>query len=200
MKMQQTGLFKKMWSDLLPFVARSPVMKVEWLVSVLGKGSLTDSEIAPYIHILLGEYQHNVKLNQKTGHNNGTNKMLPDLFTQIPRNTIVELLKCAEIYDIPLLLEVIKTISVDEAILVLNKIPPAYEKRPMQVYDLVFQAVHSCGGQLLSEAKMKMQASDSMPGHLNSVYERFQEILKDKEILSSIFPQAKASTFQLGHS
>jgi len=193
--MQQTGLFKKIWSELLPFVARSPAMKVEWLVSVLGKGSLSDGEIAPYIHILLSEYQHNVKLSKKTGSNNDTNKMLPDLFAKIPRNTIVELLKCAEIYDIPLLLEVVKKISVDEAILVLNKIPPAYEKRPMQVYDLVFQAIHNCGGQLLAEAKTKMQASGSMPSHLNSVYERFQEILKDKEILSSIFPHAKASAF-----
>jgi len=188
---------KKIWSEALPFVARSPEMKVAWLVGVLRKKSLTSIEIAPYIHLLLTEYQYNQKNNRRTDHdselNNKNNKLLADIFADLPRDIIVQLLECTEIYDIPLLLEIINEITVDETILILKKTPPSYEKRPTQVFDRVFQAIHNCGDHLLAQAKTKMQDADEMPEHFTSVYERFQEILKDKEVLSLLFPQAKMS-------
>jgi hypothetical protein len=189
--MQRAGLLKKIWSEALPFIARSPEMKVDWLVGIVSNNSLTKEEIAPYIHILLSEYKHAEELGVD---------LLPDLFAQIPKNIILELLKCTEIYDIPLLLKIIKTITEEEAVLVLKKKPPVYEKQPMQVLDLVFQAVHDCDEHLLDKAKSKMQAEGDMPKHFNSVYERFQELLKDKEILSSIFPHAKMTTTQSDNS
>lgn len=191
--MNRTGFLKKVWSEALPFVARSPEMKVAWLVGVLRKKSLTNKEIAPYIHLLLTEYQYNKETNHDAALIYKTNKLLTDIFAELPRDIIVQLLECAELYDIPLLLEIINHITVDEAILILKKTPPSYEKRPTRVFDRVFQAIHNCGEHLLSQAKTKMQDANEMPEHFTSVYERFQEILKDKEILSSIFPQAKAS-------
>ena len=186
------NFLKKIWSEALPFVTRSPEMKVTWLVAaVLRKKSLTNKEIAPYIHLLLTEYRYNQETNHEGGLIRESNELLIDLFADLPRDIITRLLECAEIYDIPLLLKIIKQITVDEAILILKKTPPAYEKRPIMVFDRVFQAIHNCGDHLLNQAKAKMQEAHEIPKHFTSVHERFQEILKDKEVLRSIFIQAK---------
>lgn len=189
--MQRASLLQKIWSEALPFVARSPEMKVNWLVGVLAKKSLTEDEIAPYIHLLLNEYQNTGDLSKNAGGNNNFQSLLPKLFSKIPRNVVVELIECTGIYDIPLLLEIIKPITVEEAVLILQKTTPAYEKRPMEIYDLVFQAVHNCDEHLLEKAKEKMLQAGNIPKHFNSEYDRFQEILKDKEVLNLLFPQAK---------
>ncbi|NOX24591.1 MAG: hypothetical protein GXP59_00430 [Deltaproteobacteria bacterium] len=191
--MPRVGLFKKIWAETLPFVARSPERKVAWLVGVLNRKALTAEEIAPYIHIMLNEYHHAEELDQKAGNGNDCER-LAGLFAAIPREIITEIINCTSIYDIPLLLTVIRTITEDEAVLILKKIPPVYEKKPTRVFDLVFQAIHNCGEYLLPQAKIKMRVSGDMPEHFNSIYERFQEILRDKEILSSIFPQSQMPT------
>ncbi len=170
-------------------MARSSEMKVEWLVDILQKKTLTRGEIAPYIHLLLTEYQYSQRPDGvDSSHQH--NEYLTDIFVNLPRSTILEILSCADVYDIPVLLEIIKQIEVDEAILILKKTPPSYEKRPTQVFDQVFMAIHNCDDHLLTQAKLKMQHANEMPEYFNSVYERFQQILKDKEILSSIYPNA----------
>ncbi len=184
--MQRAGLLKKIWSEALPFVARSPEMKVNWLVGTLAKKSLTEDEIAPYMHLLLKEYKNGEQ-------NNESQSLLPSSFSKIPRDIIIKLIECTEVYDIPVFLEIIRPISVEEAVIALQKTTPAYEKRPMEVYDLVFQAVHNCDKHILEKAKEKMLQADNIPQHFNSEYDRFQEILKDKEVLSQLFPQAKTT-------
>jgi len=99
-------------------VARSPERKVAWLVGVLGRKALTAEEIAPYIHILLNEYHHAKELGKKTDNDC---ERLAGLFADMPREIITEIINCSSIYDIPLLLAVIGTITEDEAILILKK-------------------------------------------------------------------------------
>lgn len=187
--MAKANLFRKIWSEALPFVALTPERKRAWLLRVLRKGHLTDQEIAPYIHLLIEEYQYD---NIIGGETPGVGSPAENLdIGNLPREIIMRLLECAEIYDIPILINIIGHLTVDEAVLALRKIPPPYEKRPLEVFDSIFQAIHECDHNLLARARDKMLSHGTIPAHFISVYERFQEILKDKEVLSSLFPQAE---------
>ncbi len=187
--MAKANLFRKIWSEALPFVALTPERKRAWLLRVLRKGRLTDQEIAPYIHLLIEEYQYD---NIIGGGNSAASPKAEILdISSLPREIIMRLLECAEIYDIPILINIIAHLTVDEAVLALQKIPPPYEKRPLEVFDRIFQAIHDCDHTLLAKARDKMLSLGTIPDHFISVYERFQEILKDKEVLSALFPQAE---------
>ena len=183
--------FKRLWAEALPFVARSPEMKVEWLLGVFKKNTLSCSEIAPYMHLLLSEYSSEEGIIDY-GTLEENQDSLKAIFSRLPREVILKMLQCTEIYDIPVLLELANKLTVDEAVVVLRKVPPPYEKNTALIFDRVFQAVHSCGDNLLDEAAEKMDEQGEMPEHFKADYDRFKEILMDEKILTSLYPQAKS--------
>lgn len=185
--MKKAGFFKKLWSEALPFVARSPEMKVDWLVGVFRKKTLSCSEIVPYMHLLLSEY----KSDQERSPELGGDGKLAAILRQLPREVVCEMIRCTSIYDLPVLLQLLGRISVDEAVLALRKTPPVYEKKSLVVLDRLFQAVNDCGEDLLARAAVRMADEGVAPDHFTSAYERFKEILMDEKILSSLYPQAK---------
>lgn len=186
--MEKAGIVKKVFSEMLPFVARSPEMKIEWLLGTFKKKALNCAEIAPYMHLLLAEYENE----KEAASYSGDEVVLGEIFSRLSRTTIVEMINCVEIYDIPVLLELVGELTAEEAVLVLGKSPPAYEKMPMMIFDRVFQAVHHCGDNLIENAAEKMRDSGVLPDHFDKTYERFKEILVDEKILSSLYPDAKA--------
>lgn len=177
------GFVKKVMSEALPFVARSPAMQVDWLVMEFRRGGLTDDELAPYIHLLLSGYASRQEVDG--------DEDLRDIFSGLEREIKVSMLRCAEIYDIPELLSLVRELSVEDAILVLRKVPPPYEKKGLLLLDRVFQAVNECGDHLLERAADKMALDGNAPAHFASAYERFKEILIDERILAQLYPQAQ---------
>ncbi len=178
------GLFKKMLVEALPFVARSPEMQVDWLIGEFRNGVLSDREIAPYVHLLVSEYVGRKERGECTDD-------LREIFAHLSREIVVAMVRCVEIYDIPDLLELIRVLTVEDAILLLKKEPPPYEKKSLFLLDRVFQAVNGCGDHLLERAARKMVSDGDAPDHFASAYERFQEILIDEKILTLLYPQAK---------
>lgn len=176
------GYIKKVMSEALPFVARNPAMQVDWLVMQFRRGVLTDEEMAPYIHLLLSGHASRREMDSDDD--------LLEIFSRLDREIKVSMIRCAEIYDVPELLSLIGELSVDDAIIVLKKVPPPYEKKGLLVLDRVFQAVNECGDHLLERAARKMAADGNPPDHFASAYERFQEILIDEKILAQLYPQA----------
>jgi len=177
---------KKKLAEALPFVARSLDLQVDWLVGEFRKGVLSDQEVAPYIHLLVSGYE----ACKERGEGDSV-QMLRDVFADLDRDVIVGMIRCAEIYDVPELLDLVRELTVDEAVLVLKKVPPPYEKRSLLLLDRVFQAINACGDHLLERAGEKMAMTGDVPAHFASAYERFREILIDEKILISLYPQAK---------
>ncbi len=180
------GLIKKKMAEALPFVARSPELQVAWLVGEFRRGVLNDREMAPYMHLLVSGYV------ARKGRGDGECvEALRHIFASLSREVLVAMVRCTEIYDIPELLELVRELTVDDAVLVLKKVPPPYEKRSLFLLDRVFQAVNGCGDHLLERAGEKMSENGDAPAHFVSAYERFQEILIDEKILTSLYPQAQ---------
>ena len=165
-------------------MARRPELQVAWLVGEFRKGVLTDRELSPYIHLLVSEY-----VGRRERGEGG--EELREIFAHLPREIVVAMLRCVEIYDVSDLLELVRGVTIDDAIVVLQKVPPPYEKKSLLLLDRVFQSVNSCGDQLLERAAAKMAADGDAPEHFSGAYERFREILLDEKILMSLYPQAK---------
>lgn len=178
------GLIKKMMAEALPFVARSPELQVDWLVGEFRKGVLNDSEIAPYLHLLVSGYVARKERGEDV-------EEWREIFARLSREVVVAMIRCAAIYDVPDLLALVRELTVEDAVLVLKKVPPPYEKRSLFLLDRVFQAVNGCGDHLLERAGEKMAQDGDAPPHFASAYERFQEILVDEKILTLLYPQAK---------
>jgi hypothetical protein len=185
--MKEFGFLKRLWSDALPFVARSPEMKVSWLTEVFEKNSLTDEELAPYMRLLLSEYEtFRDALNYEAAADS-----LKAIFAQLDRSVLARMIRCVEIYDLPVLLSLITDLSIDEAVLSLRKQPPIYEKKSLLLIDKVFQAVNECREGLLEQATEKMMQEGDVPGHFSASYERFKEVLHDEKILCALYPHAR---------
>lgn len=182
--MTVAGLIKKMLAEALPFVARSPELQMAWLVGEFRKGVLGDRELAPYIHLLVSGYVGRRERGEG-------DEELHEIFARLPREVIVAMVRCVEIYDVPDLLELVKELTVEDAIFVLKKAPPPYEKKSLLLLDRIFQAVNGCGDHLLERAAQKMAGDGDAPGHFSGAYERFREILIDEKILISLYPHAK---------
>ena len=185
----KSGFLTRLFSEALPFVARSPEMKVEWLLGVLAKGELTRAEVAPYMHLLLTEYANE----REEVEFDGTEHPLRAIFRRLDAGVVSEMVRCTEIYDVPVLLDLVGELTVDDAVAVLRKTPPPYEKKALYLLDQVFQAVHRRGGpEIVDQAAAKMRREGTVPPHFDAACERFKEILIDEKILSSLYPQAKA--------
>ncbi len=180
---------KKWYEKYLPFIARSPEMQVEWLTSALRQSSesakngtnvaLTQAEISPYIRLLL------------TDDSEDTRELLVRLFREMDTAGITLMLEAADIYDTILLIGLIPSPTVAQAMIALGKTPPPYEKSPMITQDRVFKALKGHSTKLIEQAAAALRSSGRAPEHFEEAYLRFQEILKDEELLSAMYPQAK---------
>ena len=169
---------KKWFEKYFPFVVRSPVMQLEWLVAVFKKGVLSGQEIAPYIRLFLSEDGE-----EKEG-------VLKDLFGQLDERIIEQMLMAAEIYDIPKLFQLIRQPTVRQAVIALRKTSPPYEKKPELLFDKVFQVIHLSSAEMLEKAAAILHESEDAPDHFEPAHARFQEIIEDEKLLSSLYPKA----------
>lgn len=170
---------KPRWFEkYLPFIARSPEKRLEWLRSVFRRKVLSREEITPYIRLLLDVEEEDLE-------------HLRDLFLPLDKEVVDVMLHAADIDDLPKLLGLIPHPSVKQAVIALAKAPPSYEEAPNLLLDRVFKAVHDRSEGLLEEAAASLLRSGEVPPHFPAAYERFQEILADQRILTSLYPKAR---------
>jgi hypothetical protein len=168
---------RKWYEKYLPFVAKSPWMQIDWLITVFRKGSLSHEEVTPYIRLLLADGQDD--------------QAILAIFKTLEEGVLTEMLKAADIYDTPKLFRLIPRPNLAQAGLALGKTPPAYEKSPVQVRDKIFRAVYDSSEELLKRAVEDMKERGEMSAEFEEAYELFNEILMDAKILSSLYPKAK---------
>jgi hypothetical protein len=172
----------------LPFVARSLEKQVEWLESTLrvtldspeGVKTLSWDEIQPYVRLLL-EDEGGERRQQLAGK-----------LAALDEEVISQMLRAASIYDVISLFGLLGRPTVEQAKVALGKSAPPYDKSAQVVTDRLFLAVHHKAPSLMEDAVRLMRASGAQPTHFESAYRRFKEMLMDEEILSALFPKAKA--------
>ena len=167
------------YEKYLPFIARSREKQIQWLIGAFRKKTLSLQEITPYIKLLLEEDDPEGLL------------LLQQNLTQLEDHFLLDMLRAADIYDTVKLLNLLTEVSIDAAIIALCKEPPPYERAPEQVIDQVFQAVHDVKPGLLEVAGERLLHSREAPAHFAGLYSRFLEILKDQELLSTLYPKAR---------
>lgn len=172
---------KNNWFDrYLPFVSKSPQMKIKWLKGVFKKGVLSLEEITPYIRLLV------------TDDNSGEeNELLAELFKELEPEMQYRFLEAADIYDTPKLFRFFPSPTTRHAKIALMKKVPPYEKKIQLIRDNVFYAVSDYSKDLLAEtAKLMVEEGKASQRFLEN-YERFKEILGDEEFLLSLYPKAR---------
>lgn len=167
------------YEKYLPFIGRSREKQIQWLIGAFRKKTFSLPEITPYVKLLLEEDDPEGLL------------LLRENLAELDTPFLLDLLRAADIYDTVKLLKLLPAVSIDEAIIALSKEPPAYERAPEQVIDQVFQAVHDAQAGLLEEAGEQILHSRGRPPHFAGLYARFLEILKDQELLSTLYPKAR---------
>ncbi|MBU0484314.1 MAG: hypothetical protein KKB30_07355 [Proteobacteria bacterium] len=190
----------KWYEKYLPFVARSQEMQFVWLVSALKKsvndaggrqGILTKEEIRPYIRLLLQADGNDFSKGSIFLPPERGKEGLAELFAQLDDQVMELMMEAADIYDVPKIIGLAPDPHVGYAVIALKKILPPYEKNAHLVLDRVFHSIHAYSPELLSAAVEKLRESDEVPDHFEPSYERFQEIIKDEQILSSLYPKAR---------
>jgi len=167
------------YEKYLPFIARSRKKQIEWLTNCFRKKTLSFGEITPYVKLLLEE-------DDPEGEEN-----LRELLEELPKYVLTDLLSAADIYDAAKLLEILPEITVEHAVIALKKTPPPYEPAPQSIIDRIFQVLHEKSDELLASGANQLSRSDEAPEHFVASYRRFQEILKDQEFLSTLYPKAR---------
>ena len=178
----------KWYERYLPFVARGLEKQVEWLAGTLrktlvspeGGGTLSLDEIQPYVRLLL-EDEGEERRRQLTG-----------LLVGLDEEIVVQMLRAADIDDVTSLFGLLGRPTAGQAMVALSKPPPPYDKSPQLLTDRLFLAVHHKAPALMEEAVRLMRERGATPAHFEPAYGRFREMLMDQEILSSLFPKAKA--------
>ena len=189
---------RRWYEKYLPFVAKSPEMQVEWLKVMLSKlrdsagidrtGVLSREEIKPYVRLLLEGSEIGQELRDEEERNR---EQLMSLLAGLGEDNLQLLLECADIYEVPKLIGLLRTCTKELAITALMKTSPPYEKNPLLIYDRVFQAIREKSAELLEEAAESVLASSEAPDNFAANYERFKEIMLDEHILSLLYPKAK---------
>lgn len=167
------------WLEIyLPFVSKSPKMKIKWLKGALKKKILSLEEITPYIRLLLQD--NNVE----------EDMLLADIFKELNEDVQCGLLAAADIYDTPKLFRLCPHPTRRHVELALSKKVPPYEKKTQLVLDKVFYAISDYSRDLLDEAVRDLAWEGKTAGGFLENYERFQSILEDEEFLLSLYPNA----------
>jgi hypothetical protein len=167
----------KWYEKYLPFVAKRPLVQIEWLIAAFRKGTLTHEEITPYIRLLLADGQDD--------------QVLKELFGSLSEEVLTEMLQAADIYDTPKIFRLIGRPTRVQAKIALKKVPPPYEKSPVQVRDRIFRAVYDCSEEMLKEVVADLIERKEVSAEFEEDYERYNEVLMDAKILSSLYPKAK---------
>ncbi len=170
----------KWYEKYLPFVARSTEKQVEWLLGALRKKTLSSREITPYIKLLLEDDDPEVRLR------------LRELLEKVGESDWCAMLRAADIYDLPVLIGLMPGVTVEQARLILEKAPPAYEENGEQVLHRVYETLHDRTPENFQQAANGLLASDEAPEHFAAAHERFMEVLRDREFLSTLFPKARS--------
>lgn len=175
-----TGRRQSKWYEkYLPFVAKSPEMQVEWLEQVVRKGSLTLAEVTPYLRLLLAADEGEARAR------------LAALVNELTPAIVEQLLTAADVHDAPRLFALLDSPTVAQAVIVINKVVPPYEKSPGLLMNRIFQAVHEKSPALLVEAAAVVRQRGAGPGNFEEAYSRFLEILEDEKLLSTLYPKAR---------
>jgi hypothetical protein len=189
---------RRWYEKYLPFVAKSPEMQVEWLKVMLAKlrdsagvdrtGVLSREEIKPYIRLLLEGNEIGQELQDEDERNRD---QLMNLLAGLGEYNLQLLLECADIYEVPMLIGLLRTCTKELAFTALMKTAPPYEKNPLLIYDRVFHAIREKSAELLEQAAADVLASSEAPENFAANYERFKEIMLDEHILGLLYPKAK---------
>jgi hypothetical protein len=171
---------KNSWLErYLPFVSKSPEMKIKWLIVVFRKGILSQEEITPYIRLLLAD------------NSTEENEQLKELFRELDPEMQCRFLEAADVYDVPALFRLCPEPTPRHAeIALLKKVPP-YEKKTQLVLDKIFYAVSDRSRDLLEQAAELLIREGKASANFKENYARFQEILEDEEFLLSLYPNAR---------
>ncbi len=189
---------RRWYEKYLPFVAKSPEMQVEWLRSMLVKlrdsagvdrtGVLSREEIKPYIRLLLEGSEVDRELHDD---DELSRNRLMSLLAGLAEDDLLLLVECADIYEVPKLIGLLRSCTKEIAYTALMKTPPTYEKNPLLISDRVFQAIREKSAELLEQAAEDVLASSVAPDNFAGNYERFKEIMLDEHILGLLYPKAK---------
>jgi hypothetical protein len=181
-KIEENKVLQRKWYDkYLPFVARSPQMQLEWLVSVFRKQSLSFQEITPYVKIFLADEDDEKRT------------LLIKLISKLDKQLVDKIVTAADIYDTPELFSLISRPTVLQAVIALRKAPPPYEKNPQAVLDKLYWELHNHSELFLIKARDELLASGNVPEHFEKQFKRFREIVEDEKILSALYPKARTS-------
>lgn len=178
---ENKSLQRKWYDKYLPFVARSPQVQLEWLVTVFRKKSLSFQEITPYIKIFL------------TDEDDAKRDILTSLLSKLEEQHVDKLVTAADIYDTPKVISLISQPTILQAVIALRKVPPPYEKKPQAVLDKLYRALHNHSEVFLIGASEELLASGDVPEHFERQFKRFQEIVEDEKVLSALYPKARTS-------
>jgi len=170
---------KASWYErFLPFVAKRPAAKIEWLVEVFASRALEMRDITPYIRLLTMEILRK-------------REELAALFAKLDDSTMLQMLAAADVYDAPEIFALIPKPGVNHALIILHKAVPPYEKNEQQVLNRIYQAIYDRSPQLMRDAADALQRSSDRPPHFSSAYTYFEEVLADKQLLQALFPLAR---------
>jgi hypothetical protein len=171
---------KNNWLErYLPFVSKSPEMKIKWLIQVFKKGILSQEEITPYIRLLLADNSYE------------ENEQLKVLFQELDAEMQCRFLEAADVYDTPALFRLCPEPTLRHAqIAMLKKVPP-YEKKTQLILDKIFYAVSDRSRELLEQTAELLLREGMASANFRENYARFQEILEDEELLLSLYPNAR---------
>lgn len=178
----------KLYEHYLPFVARSLGKQVEWLEGSLrmtlespeGVQTLSLDEIQPYVRLLLEDEGAERR------------QQLAAMLAALDEEVVGQMLRAADIYDVSSLFGLLGRPTVGQVMVALGKSPPLYDKSPQMVTDRLFLAVHHKTPTLMEDAVRLMREKGATPTHFEPAYRRFREMLMDEEILTALFPKAKA--------
>lgn len=186
------------YEKYLPFVAKSQEMQAEWVRVMLSRlrdsagvdrtGVLSREEIKPYIRLLLDSSEVGPESPEPL---DGGREELVALLARFGDDSLLLLVECADIYEVPKIIGLLRHCPIELAISALKKVPPPYEKNPPLVIDRVFQAIRQKSAALLEEAAEQILAGADTPVEFAANYERFREIMMDEHILSLLYPKAK---------
>ena len=178
----------KWYEKYLPFVAKSMEMQVSWLDGALRKSldkpdsghTFSLDEITPYVRLLLEVDEDERSQN------------LPLFLAGLDERIIGQMLRVADIYDTIILFELLPQPTEEYAVIALSKEPPPFEKKPYLITDKLFLALHRKAPAIMEAAVEVLQGRNMSPPHFDQAHARFKDMLMDEELLSSLFPKAKA--------
>ncbi|MBU0680257.1 MAG: hypothetical protein KKD73_02435 [Proteobacteria bacterium] len=170
---------RRWYQNYLPFIARSPEMQVEWLVTECRRRNLSHGELTPYVRLLFSE--ENVENEEE----------LRVVLAGLDPEMQEEFLQVADIYDVPRIIRLIAELNENLVVLALTKKMPPYEMKPQKVMDRILNAINDRSESLLRRVATMIIDNGAAPNHFSENYERFRAILADKEFIRSQWPNTK---------